>query len=292
MSVAVAVKVHDGLVLAADSATTILTGTRDVYNVYNHANKIFNLYKMRPVGAMSWGLGSIGVSSVSTIAKDLRARLMGEHPTDDRFKVDPHKHSVEDIAVKAKQFLEEKYNAEYGSEQERKDLGMGFFVGGYSTDASLPEQYLIEFGDDGACSDPTPWAKDLDASLASFAMDYAIHRLVKGVGYDMGYVLKDLVADEKDIPYIIELMEDRMNAPLVHPAMPIKDAIDLAEFLVQTEISFTRFLPGASMVGGEVEVAAISKHEGFKWIRRKHYYGFTLNPRPEPTIPQENEKPG
>jgi len=60
--------------------------------------------------------------------------------------------------------------------------------------------------------------------------------------------------------------------------MPLIDAIELAEFLVDLTIKFTRFLPEAKMVGGPIEVAAISKYEGFRWIKRKHYFDRALNP--------------
>jgi hypothetical protein len=57
------------------------------------------------------------------------------------------------------------------------------------------------------------------------------------------------------------------------PAMPIQDAIDLARFLVETTIGFVRFavfLPKS--VGGAVEIAAITKHEGFRWVQRKGFH--------------------
>lgn len=57
-----------------------------------------------------------------------------------------------------------------------------------------------------------------------------------------------------------------------------QDAIDLAEFLVHLTIMFSRFSPGAPSVGGPIEIAAVTKHEGFKWIKRKHYYEQRLNP--------------
>jgi len=53
--------------------------------------------------------------------------------------------------------------------------------------------------------------------------------------------------------------------------------VNLAAFLVETTISFSRFSPGATTVDGPVEIATITKHEGFKWIRRKHYYPANLN---------------
>jgi hypothetical protein len=60
--------------------------------------------------------------------------------------------------------------------------------------------------------------------------------------------------------------------------MPFQDAIDLAEWLVGLAIGYSRFMPGAPTVGGPIETAAISKHEGFKWVRRKHYFDARLNP--------------
>ncbi len=60
--------------------------------------------------------------------------------------------------------------------------------------------------------------------------------------------------------------------------MPIQDAIDLATFLVDVTIKFSRFAPGPPTVGGPIEVAAITKHEGFKWVRRKFYYQAKYNP--------------
>ena len=75
------------------------------------------------------------------------------------------------------------------------------------------------------------------------------------------------------------LLQARLQAHIVFAPMPIQDAIDLAEFLVHSAIMFSRFNPRAQIVGGPIEIAAITKHEGFKWIKRKHYYDEKLNPK-------------
>jgi hypothetical protein len=59
--------------------------------------------------------------------------------------------------------------------------------------------------------------------------------------------------------------------------MPIQDAIDLAIFLEQVAAQFVRFREGPDTVGGPVEVATLTKYEGFKWVHRKHYYDKNLN---------------
>ena len=71
-----------------------------------------------------------------------------------------------------------------------------------------------------------------------------------------------------------------MQAPVIFSPMPIQDTIDLARFVVHSAVMFSRFTPGPQVVGGPIEIAAITKHEGFKWIGRKHYYDQEFNKEP------------
>ena len=57
MTIAVAVKVGDGVVLGADSAST-LSSNGGVVNVYFNAEKIINLVKGLPLGMVVYGLGT------------------------------------------------------------------------------------------------------------------------------------------------------------------------------------------------------------------------------------------
>jgi hypothetical protein len=81
------------------------------------------------------------------------------------------------------------------------------------------------------------------------------------------------------IPAVMSAVHNQLGIQLVEPPMPIQDAIDLAEFFVTTTAGLSRFRRGAATVGGPVESAAITKHEGFKWVKRKHYFSDSLNPR-------------
>jgi hypothetical protein len=65
---------------------------------------------------------------------------------------------------------------------------------------------------------------------------------------------------------------------LILPAAPIQDAIDLARFMVETTKGFIRFsITRPKTVGGPIEIAAITKHEGFRWVQRKHFFPHDLN---------------
>ena len=84
--------------------------------------------------------------------------------------------------------------------------------------------------------------------------------------------LLDLGVPAEQMASTLEYIKTKTQACLYDPAMPIQDAIDLADFLVEASIMFYRFVPSAPTVGGPMEVAAITKHEKFKWIARKHYF--------------------
>jgi hypothetical protein len=73
MTIVVSVRVNDGIVLAADSATSFIDANGNVVKVYNNANKIFNLVKVWPIGAMTYGAGAIGSASIATLSKDFLA---------------------------------------------------------------------------------------------------------------------------------------------------------------------------------------------------------------------------
>ena len=72
MTVLVSVKINDGVVMAADSASSFESGM-----VYQNADKIVNLMEGLPIGAMATGAGGIGNESIDTLMKDLRRRFSG-----------------------------------------------------------------------------------------------------------------------------------------------------------------------------------------------------------------------
>lgn len=283
MTIAVSLKVNDGLVLAADGASTIIgqdaEGHTVVGNVYNSANKVFNLKKGLPVGAITWGAGSIGKESISTLVKDLRERFSDE--TSEEWLIKENSYTVEDVARKVRRFMfEEKYVPAFREWEGEKPF-LGFIVAGYSPGKGMAEEYAIHMsGDD--CEGPALLRPEDESGLTWNGEPEAISRLVLGYGTALPEVLKQrLGVPAEQINPALEILQQTLAIPLVQPAMPFQDAIDLAEFLVDSTIKFSRFTPGAPTVGGPVEVAGISKHEGFKWIHRKHYFSRELNPKEE-----------
>jgi hypothetical protein len=60
--------------------------------------------------------------------------------------------------------------------------------------------------------------------------------------------------------------------------LPKDELAAMAEALVGLTSFKLRVSEGSESVGGPIDVAVISKGDGFVWIKRKHYFPQVLNP--------------
>lgn len=284
MTIAVSLKVHDGVVLATDSASTLMGSTPmgvEVMNVYDNANKIVNLVKGMPVGIMTWGAGAIGPVSMTTVFKDLREIFTGGQPGPGGadWTIQPGSLNIADVADKVKQYVfDTLYSTNFVSAPSFPSLGM--LVAGYSSGAEHAEEYQIDVSDQGVCTGPFGVRPLHECGFTVGGQPETIARLILGVDPRMAQALESgLGVDPSQSAQAAAIIQQHLQAPVVADAMPFKDALDLAHFLVETTIKMTRFMPGPATVGGPIELAGITKHEGFKWIARKHHYNSQLNPK-------------
>ena len=58
---------------------------------------------------------------------------------------------------------------------------------------------------------------------------------------------------------------------LVTPGMPILDAVEIAQFLMETSITFERYRADQDKrtIGGPIDIAMVTQHSGFRWVQRK-----------------------
>jgi len=281
MTLVVSIKVNDGVVLAADSASTMVrtypNGDQEICNVYNNADEVFNLVcrgsTCYPIGAVTFGAGSIGPASISTLVKDFRKIAIESDP----LYIDPSNYTVQGVATVFRQFiLEDKYSSVFGSQTGKPDLG--FIVAGYSSNADTAEEYALG-SINGQLLGPDLLPTVDGSGIHYFGQPEAIERLIYGVGMAMPSVLVDeLSVAPDDANAAHRLFKQKLGVRLENAAMPIQDAIDLAEFLVDLTSKFIRFQEGAQTVGGPIEIAAITKHEDFKWVKRKHFYKREMQP--------------
>lgn len=220
MTIVVTVKINDGIVLAADSATTFSDDKGAPVKIYNNANKVFNLVKGLSIGSLTWGAGGIGAASISTISKDLRRRFAGDDPNHADWKLDPGKYTIELAAQKAREFIfEELYKGEYGDKPPEKYF-LGYKVCGYSAGAPLPE--LWHFTITGNVCDPPKLIRGQKDFGPNWEGEYeAMNRLLLGVGTNFSKVLIDdgLTAEQAETATLGLI--GKLSVPVVLAAMPI-----------------------------------------------------------------------
>lgn len=276
MTICVAVKVHDCLVLAADSATSLIGTTADghptIVNVYAHGNKVFNLVKGQPIAAMTCGAGNIGRASISSLAKELRRRLSS---SPEAGGIDPTRYTLEEVALRARDLL---FDETYMKQDPLPADGasLEFWIGGYGAEREDAELWKIVI-ENGHCPPPVQQMADQDSFVVWSGQPEALNRLL--LGYSGGVidalVVGGLEADK--LGPVQDLIRDHTATPLVSAPMPTGDAIALADFLVDVTKKYVHFRDGADTVGGDTDIATVTRYEGFKWIKRKHFYPRDLN---------------
>jgi len=154
-------------------------------------------------------------------------------------------------------------------------------------------------------------SRESPAVMESFAIGSMIDTFRMGIGPEtfqcvveatsktlkqFASTVRDAVAPMADIPHLDELVSDAARAHLddwygssvlthfsplsrVIGALPVTDMAALARSLIELESLKERVTQESESVAGPIDVAAISKHDGFIWIERKHYFRPELNPR-------------
>ena len=95
--------------------------------------------------------------------------------------------------------------------------------------------------------------------------------------------LKNTMSDV--LSEVLQGLADYRNSHHVEPVldivnhMPKEELAALAEALVSLTSLKRKVTMVPETVGGPIDVAVISKGDGFVWIRRKHYFDQSLNPR-------------
>jgi 20S proteasome alpha/beta subunit len=265
MTVIVSVKINDGIVMASDSASTF-TNTQ----VYDHAEKIVNLIRGLPIGVMVTGDAGIGSESLTTLLKDLGKRLGDKQ---DNMYLDPSSYTMAAVANRVRDYLFSEKSMPLGG-----IANILLRICGYSAGRPLPEVWQVQLQGQNS------YEVLLVHPEGNFGINWdgqydALNRLVLGAPTDLEQIAMGWGMQQLDANSLGTAIRQKAQETLAIPTMPIQDAIDLARYLVEVTIGFTKFsiMKQPKTVGGAIEIAAITKHEGFRWVQRKSFYPAGLN---------------
>lgn len=268
MTIVVAVKVNDGLVLAADSALAIqgrVAGQPSgILKTYDYGRKLSHI-KDYPMGTLTWGTALLGSRTIESLISEFEFGLPSAK--DEQVKG----FQIKDIAEQLREFLLQRYQDQYG--QLALDGGLpslGVLTSGYSDVQYFPEQYLFEFPSIPELQTRRPNKENGDPNFGAdwFGLTDAITRLIKGADLQLTQSVAEKCGIAQEEAW--QLLSQH-EYPIVFEGMPLQDAIDLAIYLVQMTIGRYRFVAGAPLCGGPVDVAVITPR-GFNWVYRKNWH--------------------
>jgi hypothetical protein len=241
------VKVGEGLVLASDSASTI------------SGAPILD----QPIGVFTWGAGSFSSRTVASLVEEFENK-------DDIQKLDKNKVVVEKVAKELQKFMLEKSDQLFENIPKEGRPKTGFLVCGYSKGEFFSDEYTFMIPDAGALNKIRP-DKDGKPNFGAnwYGVTDAVIRFHHGRDDKIIQLVDDLELDaDKKVLFKEKIKE--FQYPVLFPSMPLGDAIDYAKFLVDLTISRFRFVIGAELCGGPVDVATITRKNGFGWLFTKN----------------------
>ncbi len=263
MTIAAAYLTSEGVVLGADSATTVSVqppgGPAAVDQVLTHAQKVFEVGEKDKsrFGLCTWGSGSVAGISHRTIAARLADKITHE------------------TTVKAACEELRKLVAEAAGEGPGRHGDIGYFLGGWNLVNHTPECYQLRVPAEG---EMTTRSLDMGQAVFSGAPQF-FTRVFRG--YDPALPGRLADALKKDLGSVPDGFDelfkgafDEASEPLVAAGLsdlPIREAIDYVHTYLHITVKAYKFMFGVPVCGGPVEVAFISTDRHFRWVCHKAF---------------------
>jgi hypothetical protein len=276
MSLGIAFKGPEGIVLAADSRVTLNNAFPQpngqimvVASTFDNATKLLKVKGQDFVGAVTYGIGALGQREPRTahsFIPEFESALNGNHPGQ-RVK-------VEEFAQELSDFFLAQWNAHMPGGTVQGD--MVFLVGGYDEGSPYGRVFEVFIP-----SRPKP--NELYAAAGQFGAAWGgqrehVDRLLNG--YDsqvLDIVQAEFSPDPTKKNEFKNKLDQLTTTPIPYPFLPLQDSVDLSIFLIRTTIRIQTWMIGIRGVGGAIDIATITKTDGFKAVQAKQIVGERAN---------------
>jgi hypothetical protein len=262
MSLGIAFKGPEGIVLAADSRVTLGAAITQpgqpvstVAATFDNATKLLRVAGQDYVGAVTFGAGAIGITEPRTAHSFL--------PELERELADEPRLTVEAFAHRLNDFYGERWKSAGMAEGQQP---MVFLVGGYDPDAPYGRLFVVNVPVD---DEPKEVHAGAFGALWGGQREFA-DRIMQGFDEGVVQVLKhDLELDDVTIGHIRTNLRSAVSIRVPYAFLPLQDCVDLSVALIRLTISFQQWTVGVRGVGGPIDVATITRTGGFEYVQSK-----------------------
>lgn len=270
MSVAIVVKVSEGLVLGTDSAAAIHgrveseEGAQEgILKVFYNAKKLLQIGDF-PIGLFTWGRAFVGMRTIESLVREWEY----EEHWQTRKEYDKKHDETFTVKACAKGLLEhltEAYSEEFG-EAFAEEMPVGVVVGGYSDGAFFPDIWRFVVPSDDQVHNQRPdrdGKPDFGASW--FGLTDSIIRLHWGrADAALNIVSEKFGIAEQEVREALNPLQYQVPFAV----MPLQDAIEYVHYMINVAIGRYRFVVGPELCGGKISVAAVTQNR-FRWVSRE-----------------------
>ena len=255
MSLVVAVKGTEGLVLAADSRVT-LPSQSGLPSSFDNATKLLTLETPHNwIGAVTCGIATIGGRTPHSLMPEFELSL------------EKNRLSVREYAARLSAFFQDRW---ISSGQERNIGNSEFFVGGYDEDEPYGALYYF-----ATPNFPTPIEyNSIGFGLIYGGQDNIVDRIIDGYDRQLLLELQQFFSlSNEQIESFRAHLISQVAHRIPYEILALQDCVDLATYLIRTTIKAQSLATDYRGVGGPIDVAKITRTDGFSWIQRKEIRG-------------------
>jgi hypothetical protein len=274
MSLGIAFKGPEGIVLAADSRATLNAqiqtpqGQMLLPASFDNATKLLKASGQDHVGAITYGAGAIGLNEPRT-PHSYMPEFEASLPSEKRL-------SVEDFAKKLSDFFMARWTAGGMPNPAAVGQDMIFLVGGYDTEAAYGRVFEIYVPSKPVPREviPTGQFGAVWGGQAQIAT-----RLLNGFDPSAPQVIRDFLKvpvppGQQGQPDPLETeLKTKFTANIPWQFLPLQDCVDLSIFMLRATITLQKWMVDVRGVGGAIDVATITRTEGFKYVQQKQISG-------------------
>lgn len=260
MSLGIVIKAPEGLVLAAESRITLSAQAPQgpgIYVNFDNATKLLSFgEKHNFVGVVTYGQAAIGLRTSHSFIPEFESQLPQERI------------SVECFAQHFSKFFLQQWQAQMPDDY--KGPNMTFVIGGFDEGEPYGRVFQIDIPSNPAPIEQTPGNQ---FGITWGGQREFVDRLIQGYDHRLPDIMsRALNMDAQQVQAMRQALTPlRMQIPLM--GMPLQDCVNLAIFFIRTTIMAQRLTVGIRGCGGPIDVAIITRRDGFEFIQRKQIVG-------------------
>lgn len=226
---------------------------------FDNATKMLKVRGQEYVGAITYGLGALGDKEPRTAHSylpEFETELAGE----DRL-------SVEEFATKLSDFFQRQW-ADTNTPAQADP--MVFLVGGFDENDAYGRVFEVALP-----ASPTPTEKNPgDFGITWGGQAEIAGRLLNGYDPQLEALTKAHVhLNAAQTTNFRQRVLSSLVMPIPYQFLPLQDSVDLAIFLIKTTATLQRWTVGVRGVGGAIDIATVTRTEGFQAVQEKRIAG-------------------